>query len=147
MIDVSCGLIINNQFDVLMTLRPPDKLRPNMWEMPGGKRERDETDQACLARELLEELGVVVDVHPRLIATDTFEWDDASKPGEFLLVRCNLYRAVIKAGNPQPLEAAGLAHYDMTYALRHVAMCPSAYKFYPYVVRYIDNLKRLDALR
>lgn len=134
MIHVSCGLILNNQLEVLMTLRRPDQLRPSMWEMPGGKREKGETDQECLVRELREELGVEVVVEPQAIAVDWFEWDQ--------LVVCTLYRAIIKAGNPQPLDAAALAHYDMEHAMRRVPMCPSAYKFYPYVIRYIEVLKR-----
>jgi len=140
-IDVSCGLLLNNQYEVLMTLRGPDKLRPNLWEMPGGKREVGETDEACLARELREELGVVVSVVSGAIATDTFEWDGDGNDLEFVLVRCTLYHAEIVSGNPQPLDATALAHYDMRHALRRIPMCPSAYKFYPHVMRYISALR------
>lgn len=134
MIHVSCGLILNNQYEVLMTLRRPEQLRPNMWEMPGGKREPGETDQACLVRELREELGVDVEVDPRAIAIDWFEWKE--------LTVCTLYRAVIKAGNPRPLDAAALAHFEMEYAMERIPMCPSSYKFYPFVMRYIEVLKQ-----
>jgi mutator protein MutT len=142
MIDVSCGLILDSQYRVLMTLRGPNKLRPNMWEMPGGKKERGETDTTCLARELQEELGVVVDVLPTAIDTDVFEWDlESGGDLDFVLVRCTLYHAVIIAGDPQPLDAEALAYYDMRYALRRIPMCPSAYKFYARVMRYIARVR------
>ncbi|KUI14197.1 DNA mismatch repair protein MutT [Mycobacterium sp. GA-1285] len=44
--------------------RPPELA--GLWELPGGKVATGETEQAALARELHEELGVMVDVGPRL---------------------------------------------------------------------------------
>ncbi len=38
-----------------------------LWEFPGGTLEPGETMQACIARELQEELGVEIRVGPRLI--------------------------------------------------------------------------------
>lgn len=38
------------------------------WELPGGKLEKDETPEACLACEILEELNVRVEVGPLLDA-------------------------------------------------------------------------------
>jgi len=40
-----------------------------LWEFPGGKRKPDETLEAALARELLEELGATARIGPELYRT------------------------------------------------------------------------------
>jgi 8-oxo-dGTP diphosphatase len=45
---------------VLIAKRPAGKQLAGMWEFPGGKVEPGETPEACLIRELDEELGIQV---------------------------------------------------------------------------------------
>jgi mutator protein MutT len=45
---------------VLICQRPAGGAFAGFWEFPGGKRERDETLEHCLKREVLEELGIRV---------------------------------------------------------------------------------------
>ena len=47
--------------DKLLTILRDDKDNipwPNMWELPGGGREGDESPFECVAREVFEELGI-----------------------------------------------------------------------------------------
>lgn len=54
--------VIRRRGKVLIDRRPEGKLLGGLWEFPGGKREKGETLQACLRRELREELGITVGV-------------------------------------------------------------------------------------
>ena len=49
---------------ILIAQRPDGKARAGQWEFPGGKAEPGEGNEAALAREIREELGVDVEVLP-----------------------------------------------------------------------------------
>ena len=51
----------------LITQRRPSATLPLLWEFPGGRVEEGETDEATLARELKEEMGIDVDVRDRVM--------------------------------------------------------------------------------
>ncbi|WP_115460593.1 (deoxy)nucleoside triphosphate pyrophosphohydrolase [Winogradskyella aurantiaca] len=61
-ITVICGLIRNHQNQYFLARRAAHKDHAGFWEFPGGKLEPNETHQACLKRELMEELGMEVRV-------------------------------------------------------------------------------------
>ncbi len=60
-IKVTAGVITDSD-KVLITRRAPTGNFAGGWEFPGGKIEVNETPQGCLARELKEELNIVVSV-------------------------------------------------------------------------------------
>jgi len=61
---VAGALIADGALLVAQRDRPP--ALAGLWELPGGKVAAGETDEAALARELKEELGVDVTVGARL---------------------------------------------------------------------------------
>lgn len=61
---VVVAAVIERGGRILVSQRGPGAGQPGRWEFPGGKREPGEDDQAALARELREELGVELEVGP-----------------------------------------------------------------------------------
>lgn len=59
-IHVAIGIVFNDAGEVLIALRPPHVEQGDLWEFPGGKVEKGETAERALARELQEEVGIIV---------------------------------------------------------------------------------------
>jgi len=59
-IDGTNIIFLNDTNSVLLQLRDnkPDIPYPNMWALPGGHRDKDETPQQCILREVKEELAL-----------------------------------------------------------------------------------------
>ena len=81
---------------VLLAQRPPGTVYAGYWEFPGGKVEAGESLETALARELHEELGIVVSRPCRWI-TRVFEYPHAT-------VRLNFFRVFEWQGAPHPHE-------------------------------------------
>lgn len=98
-IDVSAGLVFRSG-QLLITQRHADAHLGGLWEFPGGKREPGETFEACLIRELEEELGIQVEV------SDMFEETTHAYPEKS--VRLKFFVCRIARGEPQTLGCAAL---------------------------------------
>ena len=72
--------------------RSPERREGGLWELPGGKVEPGESDQAALTRELREELGIEVEV-----GAFVAEATHAYAHGSVTLVG---YRCMLVAGEP-----------------------------------------------
>ena len=128
-LEVSAGLVFRGG-RLLITQRQAGKHLAGLWEFPGGKREPGESWEACLARELQEELGVQVEVG-RLFDEVVHEY-----PGKRVHLRFFICR--LRAGEPAPLgcaavkwvTAAELAAHEFPPADAHLlAALPAAPEF------------------
>ena len=118
--DVTAAVIIENE-KVLITRRAADQRHAGWWEFPGGKVEDGESPEACLRRELMEELGV--DAHiGDLLAESIFQYETGA-------IRLLAYCAEIIAGEIrmsvhdefQWVSAADLAKFKLLPADRPIA--------------------------
>ncbi len=59
--------VIRERGRVLISQRPPHGLLSGLWEFPGGKREKGESLEQCLKREIQEELGIEIQVREEFL--------------------------------------------------------------------------------
>ena len=100
-VTVAVGILIDDAGRVLVTRRAPEAHQGGLWEFPGGKVEKNETILAALARELQEELGVLVEATEALMVLD-HDYGDKQ-------VRLDVHCVTRWSGEPRGLEGQPLA--------------------------------------
>jgi 8-oxo-dGTP diphosphatase len=95
---VAAVMVIDGRVLACERSRPPETA--GWWEFPGGKVEAGETDEAALARECAEELGVRVEIGRRVGA-------DVPLPNGRAVLRVFAVR-LLDGDLPRPLEHAAL---------------------------------------
>jgi len=93
---IGVAVIWNDQQQILIDRRRPEGLLGGLWEFPGGKIEAGETVDACIRREIQEELGIQIEVGPLLTTVD--------HAYSHFKVTLNVYHCRHLHGDPQPLE-------------------------------------------
>ncbi len=93
--------VIEREGRVLLAQRGREDRLAGKWEFPGGKIEEGETPEECLAREILEELGIVVQVGEFLCAS-RFDYDHASV--EIFAYRCRWISGQLRQNAHQGLQ-------------------------------------------
>ena len=96
-IDVAAGLVFRDG-RLLLTQRAPGSHLGGLWEFPGGKREPTESFEDCLARELMEELGIEIAIGP-LVESITHAYPEKT-------VRLKFFRCQWLRHEPQTLGCA-----------------------------------------
>ncbi|MEO1317963.1 MAG: (deoxy)nucleoside triphosphate pyrophosphohydrolase [Pseudomonadota bacterium] len=115
---VAAAALIDPDGRVLLAQRPEGKAMAGLWEFPGGKVEAGETPEACLIRELSEELGVsTVEscLAPMTFASHSYEDFHLLMP----LYACRKWEGVARAREGQRLAWArkgALRDYPMPAA-------------------------------
>ena len=102
--EVVAAVLSRTNSEVLLAARPEGKIYAGYWEFPGGKVEAGESLETALARELQEELGIVVSHATRWI-TKVFTYPHAT-------VRLNFFRVWAWQGEPHPHEGQTFAWDD-----------------------------------
>jgi 8-oxo-dGTP diphosphatase len=117
---VAAVALIDPDGRVLLAQRPEGKAMAGLWEFPGGKVEPDETPEACLIRELEEELGISTwesCLAPLTFASHGYDDFHLLMP----LYACRKWRGIVQAREGQRLawaRARELADYPMPPADR-----------------------------
>jgi len=105
---VIAGLIsANGKF--LIARRNLNKSLGGLWEFPGGKLSDNETPEACLKRELMEELHIDSEVG-KYLCKNTHEYDDFT-------IELHLYEVTSFSGEPvltehEDIQWVGIEEFD-----------------------------------
>jgi A/G-specific adenine glycosylase len=97
---IAVGLIVNSDNELLIALRPDEKMLGGLWEFPGGKKESGEALQETVGRELNEELGVSVSVFDKFM--------QLKHAYSHFKITLHAYWCKIESGTPQPIEGKRL---------------------------------------
>ena len=118
-IEVAAALIQDDDGRYLITQRRRGSHLEGLWEFPGGKRKPDESLEACLRRELSEELAATFTVGEPL---QTIRWEYPDREVVLHFYRCRLESGVIA-----PLEEQAMAWVEPV-RLREYAFPPADQK-------------------
>lgn len=99
-IEVAAGLVFRDG-KLLITQRCKGSHLGGLWEFPGGKLEPLENYEACLQRELREELGIEVEVND-LIESISHDYPEKS-------VHLKFFRCKLLQNEPSPLGCDAVA--------------------------------------
>ena len=91
---VTAGLVWKDG-KLLITRRPEGSHLAGYWEFPGGKQEHGESLEACLEREIREELGMEVKAVKHLLQID-HEYETKS-------ITLHLFQCSWLSGTPTPI--------------------------------------------
>ncbi|GJM12398.1 MAG: 7,8-dihydro-8-oxoguanine-triphosphatase [Pseudohongiella sp.] len=99
-VHVAVGVVLNDNSEVLIALRPIQSHQGGLWEFPGGKVEAGESVEQALQRELEEELGIKV-LSCSALMQISHQYTDKS-------VRLDVWRVEKFSGTPKGREGQAI---------------------------------------
>ena len=93
--EIGIGIVFNKNGKLLIDQRLESSSMGGMWEFPGGKKTSNESIEETVAREIQEELGIVVKVGQKLLS---FDHSYSHKKLKFSVYLCRL-----QSGEPKSL--------------------------------------------
>ena len=66
-IRVCCAIIYFQDNKILAVQRGSTMRHEGKWEFPGGKIETGESEETCIKREIMEELGIEIEITGKLV--------------------------------------------------------------------------------
>lgn len=94
---IGVGIVMNDNDEVLIALRPDDAMLGGLWEFPGGKQEENEEMEQTVIRELKEELGVDVSIIKPFMKLD--------HAYSHFKITLHAYLCELENGTPQPQDS------------------------------------------
>ncbi|MCW9707696.1 A/G-specific adenine glycosylase [Fodinibius salsisoli] len=91
---IGVGIIMREDDNVLIALRPDDAMLGGLWEFPGGKQEEDEQMEDTVKRELQEELNVEVSITKPFMKLD--------HAYSHFKITMHAYLCELESGTPKP---------------------------------------------
>lgn len=125
MLEVAAAIISNEQNQLLIARRKKGKSQEGLWEFPGGKIEQGESAQACLRRELLEEMQIEIFPHEWFGVNDHY-YDTTH-------IRLIAYKASYVSG-----EIILVDHDDYRWVRREEL---KGYSFAPADIKFVEMLE------
>lgn len=125
MIRVTAAVMVSDGM-LLIAKRKPEARLPNLWELPGGKVEADETPEECLKREIREEFEIDITVGEYL-GSNIHAYD-------FGTIELMAYRATWDSGDPVLKD-----HEEIRWAFPHEL---DQFDFAPADIAFIEKLMR-----
>ncbi len=127
---IPCGVaIVRRGREFLIAQRNPDDTFGSFWEFPGGKKDEGETFEACVVREIREEIGIEIRAGRKLMEIRR-KYNDK-------IIALNFFLCSYVSGDPQPIECQKVQWVDVGELKK--------FKFPPANEGVIKNLVRLCA--